>query len=290
MKTMKKRFDAFSDAIFAIIITIIVLGLPQNIINGQVNFRQLFEVIFIYFVSFCFIANVWFQHAQAFNEVDEIENKTILWDFLLIFTLSLIPTFTRLMVLDVVRETVAIYGAIYLVATLLLRVVVKQIIHQKYEKKADMERMYQSIYGNGKIETWMLIVIYIGVAWFFPKISLVLFVLIPIRSFFSNFTKHQEFAELTKLSEHGREVYLQLPADQQHELANLATRFVKRKRGTQDALTQQAQWVQFLRQAEGLGMPRRDVISWMRNHKEKLKDFDQNRRKQAENVAKSDKL
>ncbi|MFR0554539.1 TMEM175 family protein [Loigolactobacillus coryniformis] len=43
----------------------------------------------MYCVSFCFIANLWYQHAVIFNEAKMVPNRIVI--------LSLMPTFTRLM-------------------------------------------------------------------------------------------------------------------------------------------------------------------------------------------------
>ena len=65
MKKLKKRLDAFSDAIIAIIITIIVLELPIHVVNGTVDYVQLFRSVGIYIVSFCFVANLWYQDRKS---------------------------------------------------------------------------------------------------------------------------------------------------------------------------------------------------------------------------------
>lgn len=63
---LKERLDVFSDAIIAILITIMVLELPVEIHGQSVHYAQLFHAVGIYLVSFCFIANLWYQHAVIF--------------------------------------------------------------------------------------------------------------------------------------------------------------------------------------------------------------------------------
>ncbi|MGG5319114.1 TMEM175 family protein [Enterococcus sp. AZ072] len=73
---MKERVVLFSDAIIAIILTIMVLELPiKYAANGALNYASLFRAIGIYFISFCFVASVWFQMAYAFNAIEKVKNK-----------------------------------------------------------------------------------------------------------------------------------------------------------------------------------------------------------------------
>lgn len=84
-KKLKDRLDVFVDAIIAILITVMVLELPIEITNGVLNYQSLFTAIGIYAVSFSFIANLWYQHAVIFNEVEKVSNGLVVVDLILIF-------------------------------------------------------------------------------------------------------------------------------------------------------------------------------------------------------------
>ncbi len=87
----KGRIEAFSDGVFAIIITIMVLELEAP--KGH-NFKDLVDVAptFIsYISSFFFVAVYWINHHNLFQVVNKVNSK-ILWSNLhLLFWLSLIP-------------------------------------------------------------------------------------------------------------------------------------------------------------------------------------------------------
>jgi uncharacterized membrane protein len=90
-KMTSERLETFSDAVLAIIITIMVLELkpPENY-----NIEDVIKIlpIFIsYFVSFLYISVYWVAHHQLFKIVKKI-NGQILWANLnLLFWLSIIP-------------------------------------------------------------------------------------------------------------------------------------------------------------------------------------------------------
>lgn len=181
---LKGRLDVFVDAIIAILITVMVLELPIQINNGVLDYRSLFTAIGIYAVSFCFIANLWYQHAVIFNEVEKISNGVVVGDLALMFFVSLIPTFTRLMAIDTNSMTVVMYGVLDLVISVLFRRIVKTIIHDKYTDKDDMRKLYNVIYGTAFLESWISYLILIVIGYFFPKFSLILFIIIPFARLF----------------------------------------------------------------------------------------------------------
>ncbi|OTN76661.1 hypothetical protein A5886_001739 [Enterococcus sp. 8G7_MSG3316] len=117
---MKERIVAFGDAIIAIIITIIVLELPIQLTqSGTIEVWELLRAIGIYFISFCFVADLWYQGAGVFNKIEKISNKDFVFYMFFLFFMSLIPTFTRLLIEDTNQQVVLIYGLLSFIVTAL---------------------------------------------------------------------------------------------------------------------------------------------------------------------------
>lgn len=88
------RFETFFDAIIAIVITVLVLKIPQPTTPTLEGFLELKTLYVAYFISFLILYNLWYANHNLFQLVDEIDNTT-LWIYgVMTFAVSLIPYFT----------------------------------------------------------------------------------------------------------------------------------------------------------------------------------------------------
>ena len=265
---IKERLDTLSDAIIAIIITIMVLEMPIEVKNGEINFADLFQTIGIFIVSFCFVANIWYQHAVVFAEVDEVSNKIIVMDLILMMFLALIPAFTRLMTTDTVKETVVMYGILYVIIIYIFRGIAKAIIHQKYTEKSDMQKVYVAIYGKHNTETGLLMLALIILGWFFPKIALVFFIIIPIRSFIANSADNSEFTGVSQMDPKGTEAFLKMSQKDREKLKPLILT-LRREMARRDPDA----WENFTEDAEeALDVSEETILRWFHRYYEDFKD------------------
>ena len=250
-KKLKERLDVFSDAIIAIIITVMVLELPIKFIKGQVDIFSLMISIGIYAVSFCFVANLWYQHSVIFNEVDEVQTKIVIFDLVFIFFLSLIPTFTRLMTNDTNSVTVVMYGILSLIISVIFRLITRSIVHTKYTNKADMEKLYQIIYGNGYYQSWGAYLLLIVIGWFFPIFSLILFIILPITSFVLHARDDDTFNEINNSTSGVQSTFLRMDHNQRKIFQSLIRRYIiqQRKFGSNPD-KQKAAWQEFASEAK----------------------------------------
>ena len=118
MKT--NRFETFMDAVLAIIITVLVLKLPQpetatwGAILG-LNMRYI-----TYFICFIIIFNTWYNDHNLFQIVEEIDNKVVLVYGALIFIISLVPYFaTWISVNPSSIPAQSMFGVLFLITNLL---------------------------------------------------------------------------------------------------------------------------------------------------------------------------
>ncbi len=94
------RFEAFFDAIIAIVITIIVLEIPMAI-NG--SWDSLFEIkleFIVYAVSFLVCFNFWNYNNNLFSIVNQISPKVVWLIGASMFVLSLIPYLTTFVAMN----------------------------------------------------------------------------------------------------------------------------------------------------------------------------------------------
>jgi len=115
----KNRLEAFSDGVFAILITIMVLELkvPHGI--EFISLKPVIPVFFSYVLSFIYLGIYWNNHHHMLHTVKKVSG-TILWANLhLLFWLSLIPFVTGWMgENNFAAVPVALYGIILLMAAI----------------------------------------------------------------------------------------------------------------------------------------------------------------------------
>src|SRR5450631_3453116 len=115
----KGRLEAFSDGVFAVIITIMVLDLKVPHGSDVAALRPVLPVFLTYVLSFVFIAIYWNNHHHMLHAVRKV-NGFILWANLhLLFWLSLVPFITGWMEEDPSAPLpTALYGVVLIMAGL----------------------------------------------------------------------------------------------------------------------------------------------------------------------------
>ena len=113
----KGRLEAFSDAVVAIIITIMVLEMKVPHGAELTSLRPLIPVLLSYALSFVFLGIYWNNHHHLFQAVRQVDGR-ILWANLhLLFWLSLVPFVTGWMGENHFEPwPVALYGFVMLLA------------------------------------------------------------------------------------------------------------------------------------------------------------------------------
>jgi uncharacterized membrane protein len=113
------RLEAFSDAVIAIVITIMVLEFAIPHEGDWEALRPLVPKFLTYALSFVFLGIYWNNHHHLLQVVERV-NGRILWANLhLLFWLSLTPFVTGWMgENDFASETVAAYGGVLLLAAI----------------------------------------------------------------------------------------------------------------------------------------------------------------------------
>ncbi len=93
----KGRLEAFSDGVFAIIITIMVLELRVPEGNSFSDLKPIIPKFISYVLSFLYVAIYWNNHHHMFQVVKHVNGKVLWRNTLLLFCLSLLPFVTAWM-------------------------------------------------------------------------------------------------------------------------------------------------------------------------------------------------
>jgi uncharacterized membrane protein len=87
----KTRFEAFSDGVMAIILTIMVLELKVPHEPTLAALTQLWPVYLAYVIAFGNMLANWMAHHHLFAPVERIDARILLCNGVLLFFMSLVP-------------------------------------------------------------------------------------------------------------------------------------------------------------------------------------------------------
>jgi uncharacterized membrane protein len=87
----KNRLEAFSDGVFAIILTIMVLELKVPSASDPEAFVHLRNHLSSYALSYAYVAIYWVNHHHTFHAIQKVDGKALWLNILLLFFLSLFP-------------------------------------------------------------------------------------------------------------------------------------------------------------------------------------------------------
>ena len=172
------RLEAFSDAVIAIIITIMVLELEVPHEAEWSALEGLGPIFFAYLLSFVNLGIYWNNHHHMLHVVDHITGG-ILWANLhLLFWLSLFPFATAWMGENDFAETpTAVYGIVSLLAAIAYYVLQRTIIRDQ----GPGSRLAAAIGDDRKGKASpILYAAGIAFSFFIPEVALALYVLVAL--------------------------------------------------------------------------------------------------------------
>ena len=110
-----ERLSAFSDGVFAVLITVLVLELRPPELPTFKALLSLWPTWLSYAVSYLFIAIVWGNHHHLMHYAKEATPRLIWFNFAHLFSVSLLPLSTAWMaVSELAPQPVAFYATVFL--------------------------------------------------------------------------------------------------------------------------------------------------------------------------------
>jgi TMEM175 potassium channel family protein len=113
-KATPERLSLFSDAVFAVLITVLVLDLRPPPVPTFKSLLSLWPTWLSYAVSYVFIAIVWTNHHHLMRYATEVKPRLIWFTFAHLFSVSLLPLATAWMAVSkLAPQPVAFYAAVF---------------------------------------------------------------------------------------------------------------------------------------------------------------------------------
>jgi uncharacterized membrane protein len=133
------RLEAFSDGVFAIAITLLVLDIkvpPPG--EGDLGHELLTQwpSYAAYVISFITIGIIWINHHAAFSRLRAVDHSILIWNLLLLLSVGILPFTTSLMATYLKESSgedlaAAVYGASFLVMGLVFVMTNRQILFRR---------------------------------------------------------------------------------------------------------------------------------------------------------------
>ena len=173
-KNSKARLLAISDGVFAVVLTIMVLGVvvparPTTALIG-ITFRQ----IIIFLISFGTAAQYWMLHQELFSALKTVSVRVMIINFYYLALLSLIPFVTAWLGRALFNRTAVLTFAVILVLVDLVQYLLFRVVMRESEQSPN-EHDREEMRSTGMM--FLISLSYIVIGGLFPKTLLILVVL-----------------------------------------------------------------------------------------------------------------
>ncbi len=171
LKIATNRLNAFSDGVFAIIITIIVLGISFPSTFDSAHLIPFFWEIFIFLQSSLVVGSFWYMHSHLLDGYEYVSINTAVANIFHLIFLALLPLFSR----GIMQHPTEIFPTIGLGIIVLLAFASYSAMSMTIASYSD-----RSVRISSFICWPISIIIAILFAFISTYISMILYVLLPI--------------------------------------------------------------------------------------------------------------
>jgi uncharacterized membrane protein len=175
----KTRLEAFSDGVFAIIVTIMVLELKVPHETDLHALKEMLPLFLSYLSSFIFIGIYWGNHHHLLHTVHHVNSKIIWANMSLLFWLSLVPFATGWIGENPMAEVpVAVYATLFLLCGIAF-FILQKVIENHYTHSTKLIEALKKTSKKG-ILSLLLYSTAVVFAFINPTISYALIVVVAI--------------------------------------------------------------------------------------------------------------
>ena len=135
-----ERLSAFSDGVFAVLITVLVLELRPPEIPTFKALLELWPTWLSYAVSYLFIAIVWVNHHYLMRYATRL--TPIVVNFAHLFSMSLLPLSTAWMAISkLAPEPVAFYAAVFFLVNATYICLIRELVERTHDVTAQVRKI-----------------------------------------------------------------------------------------------------------------------------------------------------
>ena len=198
MKVLKERFDTLSDAIIAIIMTVLVLEIKTPETVSQLP--QLVESVGLFLITFVILMNFWFHRLELsyFSESESL--NAFLLDVIAHAILSLYPVVVKMLIeFEVIWIGILLFGLLNISTGVLLNVMAMILIKQESESFTQAEKLFIfHIYKRRLIGVAIVDITILVIALLFNQFGIYLYIFSPFAEFLFNYKRGNRIQEFLK--------------------------------------------------------------------------------------------
>lgn len=187
-----QRLEAFSDGIFAIVITLLFINLKVPEIGNSGDWRELLNALHLLlpkflsiFVSFAFVAIFWVAHHQFFHTLRETTRALLYLNLGFLFLVCFIP-FPAAIIAEFPsnKTSVVFFGVTVLLTGIMLFALRRYawLKHKEITSVTDDDAVKKALYRSGII----VLLNFVGliVSFFYPLAAILIYLLTPLALLF----------------------------------------------------------------------------------------------------------
>ncbi|MGT2907357.1 TMEM175 family protein [Streptococcus dentiloxodontae] len=198
MKQLKERFDTLSDAIVAIVMTILVLEIAVPASSKELP--HLAEEIGLFFVAFVIIINFWYRRFQAMRATEKTTFSVFVMDVAAHGLLSLYPLAVKMLAeYDDKWIAILFFGFINLMTAFLVNRMTydlgMQAVGQLSETSDDRRQMLQIWLNRRTAVSLISDFMMMGIALCFNTVGVYIYILTPFLEFIGNYKRGRALEE-----------------------------------------------------------------------------------------------
>lgn len=174
----KGRLEAFSDAVIAIIITIMVLELRAPHEANLAALRPLIPVFLSYVLSFIYLGVYWSNHHHLLQAARHVSGSVLWANLHLLFWLSLIPLVTAWAGENLFAALpVAFYGTVLLFAAIAYYILARTLIARHGQDSTLAVALGRDFKGKTSVAIYAVAIL---LSFINPELSCLLYILVAI--------------------------------------------------------------------------------------------------------------
>lgn len=177
--SMISHLSTLNDGVIAIFITVMMLEIPFP--TSEKSYGEFAWSILIFLVSFFIVADFWYDNKQIFEAVRQADHMVIVANFLFLASLALIPVTTKWIIHQSDRYSAIHFGAVYILTSFFQRLLYFAALRKRFR---DTPGLFLLMIFSKTSILLAISALLMLLSWFYPHQAFVLYIILPVVSFF----------------------------------------------------------------------------------------------------------